>query len=120
VGGSDWVEGRPCAIVSRNTAQEFDLDQPDANAIDMTLLDDKRKWTPHARYEVLDPQCRFATVVCRVAKGYSITSSAVASKVGGIEMPSAMAVFILITRSNLVGPWIGSSLGLSPRNIRST
>jgi hypothetical protein len=34
---------------------------------------------------------------------YSITSSAVASSVGGTEMPSDLAVFILMTNSNLVG-----------------
>src|SRR6266478_3007431 len=45
---------------------------------------------------------------------YSITSSARASSVGGTSRPSALAVFILITNSNLTGAWTGSSLGLAP------
>src|SRR6476620_11477229 len=39
------------------------------------------------------------------ARRHSMTSSARASKVGGIVMPSALAVLRLITSSNLVG-WI--------------
>jgi hypothetical protein len=36
-------------------------------------------------------------------RGYSITSSARASSVGGTLMPSALAVLRLITSSNFVG-----------------
>ncbi len=41
--------------------------------------------------------------------GHSITSSAAASSVGGISRPSALAVFRLITSSNLVGFCTGFS-----------
>ena len=51
---------------------------------------------------------------------HSITSSAVASSVGEMVTPSAFAAFRLITRSNLVGCWIGRSPGLAPFRIRST
>src|SRR5262249_32775967 len=51
---------------------------------------------------------------------HSITSSARASSVGGISRPSALAVLRLITSSNLVGAWTGSSPGFLPRRIRST
>ena len=50
---------------------------------------------------------------------HSITSSAVASSVGGNSRPSALAVFMLITSSNLTGACTGSSLGLVPFRIRS-
>ena len=52
------------------------------------------------------------------ARLHSITSSAVASSVGGIVRPSAFPAFRLITRSNLVGCWTGRSPGRSPFKIR--
>src|SRR5262245_64724209 len=51
---------------------------------------------------------------------YSITSSARVSREAGIVMPSALAVFILITVSNLVGACTGRSDGFSPFRTRST
>src|SRR5262249_60512426 len=51
---------------------------------------------------------------------HSITSSARASSVGGTSRPSALAVFRLITNSNLVGAWTGSSAGFAPLKILST
>ena len=51
---------------------------------------------------------------------YSITSSARASKEGGTVRPSALAVFMLITSSNLVGCSTGRSEGLAPLRILST
>ena len=51
---------------------------------------------------------------------YSITSSARASSVGGMSRPSALAVFRLMTRSNLVGCSTGISPGFAPRSILST
>ena len=50
---------------------------------------------------------------------YSITSSAMLSTPEGIPRPSAFAVFILITSSNLVGCMIGSSPGFSPLRTRA-
>src|SRR5215472_17513133 len=48
----------------------------------------------------------------------SITSSARASMVGGISKPSTFAVFMLMTKSNLVGCTTGRSAGFSPFRIR--
>ena len=53
-------------------------------------------------------------------RGYSITSSAMESNVGGTVRPSVFAVLRLITSSNFVGCWIGSSVGLAPFRIRPT
>src|SRR5262249_26692996 len=55
-----------------------------------------------------------------VAAFHSITSSARASSVGGTSRPSALAVFRLITNSNLVGACTGRSAGFSPLRMRST
>src|SRR4029077_5726457 len=51
---------------------------------------------------------------------YSMTSSARASSDGGTVMPSALAVLILTTISNLVGACTGRSAGFSPFKMRST
>src|SRR5262249_42477574 len=49
---------------------------------------------------------------------HSITSSAMASTPGGTVRPSAPAVFMLMTSSNLVGWSTGRSAGFSPFRIR--
>jgi len=51
---------------------------------------------------------------------YSITSSARAISIGGIVTPSALAVFRLITSSNLVGCSTGKSSGFAPWRILCT
>ena len=51
---------------------------------------------------------------------YSITSSARCRRNKGTSRPSALAVFRLITSSNLSGAWTGSSLGFAPLRMRST
>src|SRR5690242_3621234 len=55
---------------------------------------------------------------CEAVVAYSITWSALASKVGGSASPSAFAVLMLATSSNLVGCWTGNSAGLAPLRIR--
>src|SRR6516164_3333175 len=50
---------------------------------------------------------------------HSITSSAWASTDGGTSRPSALAVFMLITSSYLVGACTGRSAGFSPLRMRS-
>ena len=50
--------------------------------------------------------------------GYSISSSASVSNVGGISRSSVLAVLRLITNSNLVARSTGSSAGLAPLRIR--
>ena len=64
----------------------------------------------------------FATISAksRQASVHSITSSARASSVGGTLRPSALAVFMLITSSNLDGRSTGRSAGLVPFKMRST
>src|SRR5262245_26095618 len=49
---------------------------------------------------------------------HSITSSAIANTPGGTTSPSAFAVFMLITSTNLVGCITGRSAGLSPLRMR--
>ena len=51
---------------------------------------------------------------------HSITVSCSVSKDGDTSRPSILAVLRLITSSNLVGAWTGSSPGLAPRIMRST
>ena len=51
---------------------------------------------------------------------YRITSSARSSNDWGIVSPRALATFMLMTNSNLVGCWIGRSAGLAPLRILST
>ena len=51
---------------------------------------------------------------------HSITSSARAMSVGDTLRPIALAVFRLITNSNLLGRSMGSSPGFTPERIRST
>src|SRR3954447_3110551 len=53
-----------------------------------------------------------------LAPPHSITSSAKASRLAGIVMPNSLAVFRLITNSNLVGTQTGRSPALSPLRMR--
>jgi hypothetical protein len=55
-----------------------------------------------------------------ICQFHSMTSSAVASSVGGTAKPSAFAVVRLTTRSKLVGSPTGISPGFAPRRILST
>src|SRR5262245_12725643 len=54
------------------------------------------------------------------AAAHSITSSARASTVAGMSRPSALAVFRLMVSFEVVGAWIGRSVGFSPFKMRST
>jgi hypothetical protein len=54
------------------------------------------------------------------SRPYSITSSAVASRVGGTVKPRALAVVRLMTSSKVVGSSTGMSPGFAPRRILST
>ena len=51
---------------------------------------------------------------------YSITSSALASNIAGIETPSALAVFRFTLNTSLVDCSTGSSPGFAPFKMRST
>src|SRR6266567_5481331 len=52
-----------------------------------------------------------------ILRPHSITSSARARSACGTVRPSAVAVFRLMTRSNVVGCWTGRSAGLAPLRI---
>ena len=54
-----------------------------------------------------------------IAAFHSITSSARASRVGGMAIPTALAVLRLITSSNLVDCRTGRSAGLAPLRMRA-
>jgi hypothetical protein len=56
----------------------------------------------------------------QLAPPHSITSSALASNLGGTSRPIAFAAFRLITKPYLVGACTGKSAGFSPLKIRST
>jgi hypothetical protein len=53
-----------------------------------------------------------------LAPFHSITSSASASSVGGMSIPSAFAVCRLMTKSNLLACMTGSSVGFAPLRMR--
>src|SRR5262249_4495926 len=65
-----------------------------------------------ARYRAAEQRDELA------APDHSITSSAVASTLAGISMPSALAVLRLSTSSKRVGCTAGSSDGFSPFKMR--
>src|SRR5262249_26812918 len=65
------------------------------------------------------PRSRAAEQRYERAALHSITSSASESRLSEILMPSALAVFKLITVSNLVGCNTGSSEGFAPLRIRA-
>jgi len=66
------------------------------------------------------PRCRSSEQADEPAPSHSITSSARASSVGGTIIPSAFAVFKLITSSNLISCSTGRSAGFAPLTILST
>src|SRR5262249_40241340 len=66
------------------------------------------------------PRCRAAKQRNELAPLHSITSSARASRLSGTVRPSACAVVIFTTRSNLVGCSTGRLPGFAPCRILST
>src|SRR6185295_10867248 len=74
---------------------------------------------PSGRYSLLGPVFHRLDRTSFAWRTHSITSSARASRLGGISRPSAFAVLRLITSANLTGAWTGSSLGLAPLRMRS-
>ena len=75
---------------------------------------------------LLCPRCQRPPRRCaaeqrdELATFHSITSSARASRLGGIVSPSALAVFRLMNRSNLLGWTTGKSAGTAPLRTRPT
>ena len=74
----------------------------------------------YVSYALIATDFRFADGPQADIDDYSIISSARTSNEGGTVRPSAFAVFMLITSSNLVGCSTGSSAGLVPLRILST
>ena len=70
-----------------------------------------------AKHSVIE---RSRSAIRRLAAFHSITSSAVASSVGGIVSISAFAVLRLMSNSNLTGACMGSSAAFAPLRMRST
>jgi hypothetical protein len=62
--------------------------------------------------------CQFRTHALQQIDSYSITSSANICIEIGTSIPSALAVFMLMISSNLVGCITGRSAGFSPLRIR--
>src|SRR5262249_35564157 len=72
---------------------------------------------PSGRYSLLGPDFHRLDRTSFAWRTHSITSSASESRLSEILMPSALAVFKLITVSNLVG--CNSSEGFAPLRIRA-
>src|SRR5262249_11771401 len=72
---------------------------------------------PSGRYSLLGPDFHRLDRASFAWRTHSITSSARASKVGGISRPSILAVLRLIASSNFVGCITGKSAGLVPFKI---
>jgi hypothetical protein len=77
---------------------------------------------PHPSFRAPSGYATATLVVANVPladiAAYSITSSARASRVGGISSPKARAVGRLMTKSNLVDCTTGRSAGLVPLRMR--
>ena len=68
----------------------------------------------------IDAECQIRThAPQQIGYFYSITSSARASSVGGTVSPSILAVWALMTSSNLLDCTTGRSAGLSPLRTRA-
>src|SRR3954452_18577566 len=75
---------------------------------------------PSGRYSLLGPDFHRLDRTSFAWRTHSITSSARASRLGGISRPSALAVLRLIASSYLLGACTGRSAGCSPLRMRST
>src|SRR5262245_47028504 len=97
------------SLIDRMSAGEFRKIHQHGNASHPLALLCARRERPRA--------CRAAEQSDELAPLHSITSSARASRVGGMVRRSALAVSRLTMKSNLVGCSTGMSAGLVPRRI---
>src|SRR5262249_22204321 len=96
-----------CAETARHGIRRSAIEEPDH----------RHRWLLRARRD--RPRGRRATDERdELAPPHSITSSASKSRLSEILMPSALAVFRLMTNSNLVGRTTGKSAGLVPLRMR--
>ena len=75
---------------------------------------------PRDRRSTFDPQLPFTVLHCCRSRFYSMTVVACTRTDCGNLMPSALAVFMLMTNSNWVGCSTGRSEGFAPFRILST
>src|SRR5262245_62026011 len=84
----------------------------------------KSAYPPESRHDRAEPPLPSRAISGREqsqqGSSYSITSSARASSVSGTVIPSALAVFILMTSLKRVGCSTGKSAGWAPLRILST
>src|SRR5678810_397509 len=73
---------------------------------------------PSGRYSLLGPDFHRLDRASFAWRTHSITSSALASKVAGTVMLSILAVWWLITSSNLADCTTGKSAGFAPLRMR--
>src|SRR5262245_55495619 len=73
---------------------------------------------PSGRYSLLGPDFHRLDRTSFAWLTHSMTSAARVTSVGGSVIPSAFAVFKLMTNSNFVGCCTGRSAGFSPLRIR--
>src|ERR1700730_13074487 len=103
--GEGLLEGLPLRIGCREPHQHANASHP---------LDWLRPRRDRQRRRTAEQRDELA------AADHSITSSAVASSIGGTSRPSDRAVLRLMTSSNLTGACTGRSPGFSPLRMRST
>src|SRR3954451_24723866 len=73
---------------------------------------------PSGRYSLLGPDFHRLDRTSFAWRTHSITSSAVESSDGGISTPSILAVWALMTSSNLLACTTGKSAVVAPLRIR--
>ena len=96
------------------------LKEPLCNVRFGSLADILRCGSQSALPPKADMQLGMSALCQQRTFAYSITSSALASSVGGTVRPSAFAVFRLMTIWYFVGACTGMSAGFSPLRMRST
>src|SRR5262245_486489 len=94
------------------------------SSADKATLKGSVRFTSKSRQTGDIPECPLSAnsdrMHCSKQAGYSITSSARASSIGGTSKPSALAVLRLVSNSSFVDCSIGNSPGLAPLKILST
>jgi hypothetical protein len=108
MGWSGRARAPPANEAGRGRRRPHEANDP----CDFRLLLRARRERPRGR--------RAAEQGDELSPSHSMTSSAVASSVGGTVMPSALAVLRLITNSNFVGCSTGKLAGFSPLRTRLT
>src|SRR5215472_9006344 len=110
-----WMVRSGLALSFKRYSHEYDAEETaaiEARAGQHSL--------PSGRYSLLGPDFHRLDRASFAWRTHSITSSAVASSVGGISRPSVFAIVRFMMRSNLVGNSTGRSPGFAPCRILST